>query len=194
METLRGFVITLVTTMILITAVELIAPDNSMKKYLKFVLGLILIVVILNPILRFFNVGENELKNSISSYEKTLKEKESDNDINVDSNKLREESFKNNFNKNCENMLKNEFKNMEFKCEVDCDVNFKGVKFDISSINVYIKDKKGKKVVNVEKVEIDTSKESKKKENKNEEYKDVVKFLKSELEISESKINIYKMK
>lgn len=194
METLKEFVITLVTTMILITAVELIAPDNSMKKYLKFVLGLILIVVILNPILKFFNVGENELKNSISSYEKNLKEKESDNDINVDSNKLREESFKNNFNKNCENMLKNEFKDMEFKCEADCNVDFKGVKFDISSINVYIKDKKVKKIVNVEKVEIDTSKESKKKENKNEEYKDVVNFLKSELEISESKINIYKMK
>ncbi|MDU1053408.1 stage III sporulation protein AF [Clostridium baratii] len=194
METLKEFVITLVTTMILITAVELIAPDNSMKKYLKFVLGLILIVVILNPILKFFNVGENELKNSISSYEKNLKEKEADNDINVDSNKLREESFKNNFNKNCENMLKNEFKDMEFKCEVDCNIDFKGVKFDISSINVYIKDKKVKKVVNVEKVEIDTSKESKKKENKNEEYKDVVNFLKSELEISESKINIYKMK
>lgn len=194
METLKEFVITLVTTMILITAVELIAPDNSMKKYLKFVLGLILIVVILNPILKFFNIGENELKNSIGSYEKKLKEKESDNDINVDSNKLREESFKNNFNKNCENMLKNEFKDMEFKCEVDCNVDFKGVKFDISSINVYIKDKKVKKVVNVEKVEIDTSKESKKKENKNEEYKDVVNFLKSELEISENKINIYKMK
>ncbi|OPF51592.1 stage III sporulation protein AF [Clostridium baratii] len=194
METLKEFVITLVTTMILITAVELIAPDNSMKKYLKFVLGLILIVVILNPILKFFNVGENELKNSISSYEKNLKEKESDNDINVDSNKLREESFKNNFNKNCENMLKNEFKDMEFKCEVDCNVDFKGVKFDISSINVYIKEKKVRKVVNVEKVEIDISKESKKKENKNEEYKDVVNFLKSELEISESKINIYKMK
>lgn len=194
METLKGFVITLVTTMILITAVELIAPDNSMKKYLKFVLGLILIVVILNPIMKFFNVGENELKNSISSYEKNLKEKEADNDINVDSNKLREESFKNNFNKNCENMLKNKFKDMEFKCEVDCNIDFKGVKFDISSINVYIKDKKVKKVVNVEKVEIDTSKESKKKENKNEEYKDVVNFLKSELEISENKINIYKMK
>lgn len=194
METLKEFVITLVTTMILITAVELIAPDNSMKKYLKFVLGLILIVVILNPILKFFNVGENELKNSISSYEKNLKEKEVDNDINVDSNKLREESFKNNFNKNCENMLKNEFKDMEFKCEVDCNIDFKGIKFDIFSINVYIKDKKVKKVVNVEKVEIDTGKESKKKENKNEEYKDVVNFLKSELEISENKINIYKMK
>lgn len=194
METLKEFVITLVTTMILITAVELIVPDNSMKKYLKFVLGLILIVVILNPILKFFNVGENELKNSISSYEKNLKEKESDNDINVDSNKLREESFKNNFNRNCENILKNEFKDMEFKCEVDCNVDFKGVKFDISSINVYIKEKKVSKVVNVEKVEIDISKESKKKENKNEEYKDVVNFLKSELEISESKINIYKMK
>ena len=37
MEYLNNFVITLVATIIFMTAVEIIAPDNSMKKYIKFV-------------------------------------------------------------------------------------------------------------------------------------------------------------
>ena len=50
MELIKGFVTTLVTTLIFITAIELVGPDNSMKKYLKFVMGLILVAVLLNPI------------------------------------------------------------------------------------------------------------------------------------------------
>ena len=56
MEYLNNFVITLVATIIFMTAVEIIAPDNSMKKYIKFVLGLILISVMINPIIKFFTI------------------------------------------------------------------------------------------------------------------------------------------
>ena len=58
MEEIKGFVITLVTMLILMTAIEFIAPDNNMKKYLKFVLGLILISVMLSPIISLFSKGE----------------------------------------------------------------------------------------------------------------------------------------
>ena len=54
MEYLNNFIITLVATMIFMTSIEIIAPDNSMKKYIKFVLGLILISVMINPIIKFF--------------------------------------------------------------------------------------------------------------------------------------------
>ncbi|MGL4569697.1 MAG: stage III sporulation protein AF [Clostridium sp.] len=201
MEFLKSFVITLVTTMIFITAVELIAPDNSMKKYLKFVLGLILIVVILNPILKIFSSDENQLKSSIASYENKYKERESNESENIETNKLREESFKSNFNKNCENMLKNEFNNIEFKCESKCQVDFKGVTFKIDSIDIFLKEKKDKKdskikkIEEVEKVEIDTkSNKEKEDETHNNEYKEIVKFVQKELQIEEEKINIYKMK
>lgn len=46
MEALKKFVITLVTVLIFMSAVEMIAP-SKMKKYIKFVLGLILITIIL---------------------------------------------------------------------------------------------------------------------------------------------------
>ena len=65
MELLKGFVITLVTTIIFMTAVELIAPDNSMKKYIKFILGLLLISVILTPIVAMLTKGESVLTKEI---------------------------------------------------------------------------------------------------------------------------------
>ena len=48
MDKINAFVITLVTTLIFMTAIELIGPDNSMKKYLKFVLGHLILLKNLN--------------------------------------------------------------------------------------------------------------------------------------------------
>lgn len=191
MELLNKFVITLVTTLIFMTAVELIAPDNSMKKYLKFVLGLILITVILNPILTIILNGEQELKDVISGYEEEYNVNKKDNESTENIMKIKEDSFKDNFNKNCESMLKQEFKDLEFKCNVDCVVDFNDNDFTINKLSIQIKDKKVKKVEKIDKVDINSKKD--KKDTVNKEYKDVVKFISKELNIDENKINIYKI-
>lgn len=191
MELLNKFVITLVTTLIFMTAVELIAPDNSMKKYLKFVLGLILITVILNPILTIILNGEQELKDVISGYEEEYNVNRKDNESTENIIKIKEDSFKDNFNKNCESMLKQEFKDLEFKCNVDCVVDFNDNDFTINKLSIQIKDKKVKKVEKIDKVDINSKKD--KKDTVNKEYKDVVKFISKELNIDENKINIYKI-
>lgn len=192
MELLNNFVITLVTTLIFIAAVELIAPDNNMKKYLKFVLGLILIAVILNPILTIILNGEEELKDAISSYEgkyNTNKKIEKNDD---ELSRVKNESFKKNFNKNCENILKKEFKDLEFKCEVDCEVDFNKTDFTINRLDIRVKDKNIKKIDKIDKVDI-KPKEENKERIENVKYKEVVKFVSKELDIDEGKINIYKM-
>lgn len=191
MELLNKFVITLVTTLIFMTAVELIAPDNSMKKYLKFVLGLILITVILNPILTIILNGEQELKDVISGYEEEYNVNKKDNESTENIIKIKEDSFKDNFNKNCESMLKQEFKDLEFKCNVDCVVDFNDNDFTINKLSIQIKDKKVKKVEKIDKIDINSKKD--KKDTVNKEYKDVVKFISKELNIDENKINIYKI-
>ena len=191
MELLNKFVITLVTTLIFMTAVELIAPDNSMKKYLKFVLGLILITVILNPILTIILNGEQELKDVISGYEEEYNVNRKDNESTENIIKIKEDSFKDNFNKNCESILKQEFKDLEFKCNVDCVVDFNDNDFIINKLSIQIKDKKVKKVEKIDKVDINSKKD--KKDTVNKEYKDVVKFISKELNIDENKIDIYKI-
>ena len=73
-EWLRGFTITLCTTVFFITIVELILPDNSMKKYSRFVMGLILITVIINPIIKLYNNNFN-FDNYVNAATKYIDEK-----------------------------------------------------------------------------------------------------------------------
>lgn len=88
-------------------------------------------------------------------------------------------------------MLKQEFKDLEFKCNVDCVVDFNDNDFTINKLSIQIKDKKVKKVEKIDKVDINSKKD--KKDTVNKEYKDVVKFISKELNIDENKINIYKI-
>lgn len=52
-ETLRAWIVNISTVVLFITAVEMLLPDNSLKKYSKFVLGLILITVLINPLIKY---------------------------------------------------------------------------------------------------------------------------------------------
>ena len=183
MEVLNEFVVSLVTTLIFMTAIELIGPDNDMKKYLKFVLGLILVAVILNPIIDFLTNGEGYLTKAVDTYtnEITSEIKDSDKGRKEENIKLREENFKENFNKNCENTLNNKFEDYTFESNVDCNVNFTDMNMEVKSLKVYAK---AKGVRKIEKIQIgeDCEKED---DNTKESIKE---FLSNELKIPKDKI------
>lgn len=193
MEKLKALVTTLTTVLIFISAVEILAPDKKMKKYISFVLGLILISTILNPIVEFITNGENSIVQGIENYETVFSK--NDNKINTDgvtsfeskrdNEDARKKAFINNFNKNCDSMLKNKFDNINFKSEVECNVDFNNVNIDIKKLKIGIKDNN---VRRIEKVDIG------KEENKDtlrDEYKNVIDYVASELDISEDKIEVY---
>ena len=139
MEYINNFVITLVATMIFMTAVEIISPDNSMKKYIKFVLGLILISVMINPIVKFFTGGEQELVNAIKNYESMFYEgTTNENEDSISKSQI--ESFKNNLNSNCDNLLKEKFSDKEFKSNVECEIDLESMTYSIESLEVGVKD------------------------------------------------------
>ncbi len=52
---IKDWITNICSALILITAVDLILPDNSIKKYCKLILGLILMIVVINPVLSLFN-------------------------------------------------------------------------------------------------------------------------------------------
>lgn len=185
MDLLKNFAITLVTTIIFMTAVELIGPDNSMKKYLKFILGLLLVSVILNPIITILTKGESKITEEISNYQKTILTNNNDKEkTSIDTN-IREESFKENFNKNCVNLLKKEFKDTNFTCLLDSDVDFDSMTFKVNKLKVIVYDKS---IKNVKKVEIGN--EGKVEEKEDTRQKEIIDFLASELEIKKEKIEV----
>jgi stage III sporulation protein AF len=195
-EALKNIVTTLVTVLIFISAAELISPNNKMKKYIKFVLGLILITVILNPILKFVSGGEKSVIDSIKNYEEVFSK---DNDkleidnINTlksnDTEDSRKKAFISNFNKNCDNLLENKFKDMNFKSDIDCDVDFNNVTLNVKKLRIGVADNKINKI---KKVVINTGK-SKNTEEENKEYTEIVDFISNELNIPKEKIEVYKL-
>lgn len=185
MEMIKNFVIALVSTIIFMTAIELIAPDNSMKKYIKFVLGLVLITVILTPIVSLITKGESVITEEILNYEETITAGVTIDENQKSTNDMKEESFKDNFNRNCENLLKEKYKNDNFKCNLDCSIDFNNMTFKVKELRVTLVDKAVKKV---EKIEIGKNKEENPiEDSKQKEIKD---YLASELEIDRSKIKV----
>jgi stage III sporulation protein AF len=188
MDIIKEFVITLVSTIVLITAVEIILPDNSMKKYSKFILGAMLISVILNPIVKFFTNGEETITKKILAYDSNNLYKE---ETNKKGKEIQLESFKGNLSKNINNMLQNEFEDYEFRNYVKCDVNLNNIDIDIKEVTVYVKEKKKgviRKIKKIDKVDISDNKTEEKKSDS--KYENIRTFLSKELKIEKEKIKV----
>lgn len=195
--TLKNIVITLVTMLIFISAVELISPNNKMKKYIKFILGLILISVILNPIIEFISNGEKNVVGSIESYAEVFSQNKDKaylgnietSKANEDKGDNRKKAFIKNFNKNCDSLLKNKFKNMTFKSEVDCDVNFTDITLNVKKLKIGVGETKVNKI---KKIVIRDEKQNNEQEL-NKEYPEIIEFVAKELSIPKEKIEVYKL-
>ncbi|MDU2289314.1 stage III sporulation protein AF [Clostridium disporicum] len=192
MEYINNFVITLVATMIFMTAVDIISPDNSMKKYIKFVLGLILISVMINPIIKFFTGGEQELVNTIKNYENMFYEGiTSENENDVSKNQI--ESFKNNLNSNCNSLLKEEFSDKDFKSNVECEIDLQSMTYNIESLEVGVKEN-GIKIVDSIKINInEESEQAISNDEKVENAEEIKNYLSEVFQIPTEKIKLYSM-
>lgn len=192
MEYINNFVITLVATMIFMTAIDIISPDNSMKKYIKFVLGLILISVMINPIVKFFTGGEQELVSAIKSYENMFYESTSiENKTNISESKI--ESFKNNLNNNCDKLLKEEFSGREFKSNVKCEIDLENMEYKVEGVEVGVNNSEIKLIDNI-KINInEESEEAVSNEEVIENGEEIKNYLSEVFKISTEKIKLYSM-
>jgi stage III sporulation protein AF len=173
------------------SAVEIIAPDNSMKKYIKFVLGLILISIMINPIVYLFTKGEQEIVTTIKNYENSLSDDLGSNTGERTSDD-REVAFKENLNKNCEKLLSEEFSNREFKSEIECSVDFENMSYSIEKVKIGVEDK-GIKVIEKIRINKNESTETISSDDNIEGKEEIKSYLSKVLNISQEKIDIYKL-
>lgn len=191
MENIKSYIITLVTMIMLITAIELISPDNSMKKYIKFILGLILISVMISPIINLFSKDADSLTKKI---EETLSLSSSGEIIeNKSNNESQEKVFSKNLQDNCNKLLKEKFRENEFITKIDCELNMEDIEYRIDKVQVGVKDKE---IGTIEKIIINVKDESKevvsgKGTVENEE--EIINFLAENLQIAKEKIEVYKI-
>lgn len=192
MDEIKRFIVTLVSMIILISALELISPDNSMKKYLKFVLGTILIAVMISPIVSIISNGEKNIANEISEYIDLANGKSTEtNSENKESTSVI--AFKENLQENCNKLLKEKFKDFEFKSDIDCEVNMKDIAYSINKVKIGVKNKdvsKIKKIV-IKNNEESTEVSSKEEKVKNED--EIISYLAEIFNINNEQIMIYKV-
>lgn len=192
LEHLKVWVINICTAVFFITAVEMILPDNKMKKYAKFVLGLILITVIMNPIIKIFNNDFN-LESYVNSASKYFEEKE----YTKDYDKYKISSIDNTvnvFSKNLENLciekLREKFPKDNYEVIVDAGYDTEKENFVINTINVGITEGKVKKI---KKIKINDSKEVSSPEIEDYKKSNIIKeYLSQLMNVPTDKIKVYK--
>jgi len=195
LQALKEWLINICTALFFITAIEMILPDNSMKKYCKFVLGLILITVFINPIVKIFNKDfdiNQYTEKAIESFEKGFNTKNQVNEFSDYKKKSMEdtiETFKINLETKCEKSLKEKYPDESYKVKIDANYDEKNNSLCIKNVNVQVKDGSVEKV---KKVDINTKSASVSNLDSGDNDKNVkVKtYLSQELNVSKNIIHV----
>jgi stage III sporulation protein AF len=194
LQALKEWLINICTAVFFITAVEIILPDNSMKKYAKFVLGLILITVFINPIIKVFDKNFNintYTQNAIESFNKNkyegdlkqYEQKDKQNTLDL---------FKLNLQTNCEKILKEKYPDSNYKVQVDAIYDDKNNNLIIKDVKVGVKDGLVEKIA---KVTIDAETKSvNNSDNVESKKSDSIKqYISDQLSVSKDIIQVYKL-
>ncbi|MHB7978985.1 stage III sporulation protein AF [Clostridium sporogenes] len=195
LQWLKEWITNIAVAVFFITAIEMLLPKNNIKKYGKFVLGLILITVILNPIIKIFNKDYN-----ISQYADkataSFNNAEYKKDFDKYKKKNREETL-NNFKANLENQTKKklEEKFPENKYEVNVEIAYDEEKdnLQIKSMDVGVKGNKIEKIKKVNKINIGNNENGKEDKKTFEGEGKIKQFISNEFKVSSGVIKVYKL-
>lgn len=189
---LREWIIKICTVVFFITAVEMILPNNSLKKYSKFVLGLILITVLINPIIKVFDknfsidvytnkaasfFNEEGYKNNFDQY----KEKSKTSTLDV---------FKANLKSLCESKLKERFPQDNYKVDVDVVYDETAEKMVIKTVDIEVKSGNVERIKKVD-ISIKNNPTNSDKPISNEHSNSIKEYLSKEINIPMESIYVY---
>ncbi|SKA81958.1 stage III sporulation protein AF [Caloramator quimbayensis] len=68
LEFLKSYILSVTVIVLFLAFIDIILPENSIKKYARFVTGLIVIVTILSPVFKIFD-RKNDIETYILSYQ-----------------------------------------------------------------------------------------------------------------------------
>lgn len=190
---LKTWVISICTAVIFIAAIELILPNNNLKKYAKFVLGLILISILINPIIKLFD-KQFDMDTYVSNAVKYMDNKSYETDF----GKYKENSMANTistFKMNVENLcvtkLKEKFPASSYKVEAKVSYDEKNGGVLINGLKIGVRDGSIEKV---KKVDVNTKgNETGSTQALNTEKGQLIKdYISKELSIPYDTVEVYK--
>ncbi|WP_291636594.1 stage III sporulation protein AF [Clostridium sp.] len=191
---LKVWITNITIAIFFITAVEMILPDNNMKKYAKFVLGLMLIVVIINPIIKIFDKNFDLYSYSnkaviymdSSTAETNVKKYQEINIVNTANN------FRNNLESECITNLEEVYPENQYNADIEIVYDDEKQVFNINKVEIGIVDKE---VRNIKNIVIDTKSVNASTRSiiKGEQGDKIKRLLSSKFKISGGIITVYKL-
>lgn len=191
LEGFYGWINTIVVAIIFAAFVEMLMPSNNMKKYIKLVLGLLIMAVILEPVLQYLNKGyslsgysfkyTNILDSSyIKQESEAYSQKQQDSVVKL---------YKQNLEDKMAEGIKKLVSNKDASVSVDIVDNINDKNFgDINKVTVTLKDII-KKVDKVGKIQVDNENNTGQKDQ-DEDYTDLKNKISALYDIDRSKIEI----
>ncbi|WBW95330.1 stage III sporulation protein AF [Oceanirhabdus sp. W0125-5] len=191
-ELIKEWIISICTMIVIMTGVELILPNNKLKKYCKFVMGLILMLVIINPIIialkpsSAINVNFDEFNYEFQ--ERDTYEYEKYRDKNIDRTL---KVYRNNIEKECLKSLKEEYPDTKFSMDIEVSYDDSEGMFVIDEIAIGVNGnssiKRVKPVVISKNKSVENENENKNNENLNKIKKHIGKLL----DLEEKAVKVY---
>lgn len=198
MDLINEWITNIILFILLAIIIDLLLPNSSMQKYVKMVVGLLLIVIILTPLFRIFSTDVETLLQSINLKSSNGQDQNLENLIEMKKNEIQASQhayileqmavqMKSDVNEELVQKYGLNVKHISLNIP-DEKITEDVLKGDISSIEVVLSEEveKTETVTKVETVSIDTSKPIQKDENQVEA--EVVKFLASKWEIDPEKV------
>lgn len=192
---LGNWIITICIAIFFATAVQMILPDNSLKKYCNFVIGLIVFVVMVTPIINLINrdipIDKLIEQSTLEVFSDTTK---------VDYSQYRDSNisttidvFKSKLEKQCEEDLNTKFSADNYKVSVNVFYDENDSIFVIDSMDITMDDG-SVEVVKPIIIGDEISSMDKKEEDQSEKTLEIKRYISSRYDIDEKKIHIYKSK
>lgn len=179
MDGIKTWVISISSVLIFITAVEMILPDNDIKKYAKFVFGIIIAITVITPLINFIYKGPDEFQRQLNNYIEHDLEQSAQavpTYTNVPFNQKMEDSIK--------HILKDKYPDNNFEVKYEGEVS----KEDYSVCTNYVEVSVGYKGIKPIK-DVELSKD----EDYNEEFNEIRDYLAQVLKVDKDKIKIIEM-
>ncbi|MEG1256342.1 stage III sporulation protein AF [Clostridium sp.] len=192
-EALGNWIITICVAVFFTTAVQMILPDGSLKKYCNFVLGLIVFAVILSPIVKIFNsdLQINKLIEDSASYVFNNTEEKSYEDYRNANINSTLETFKKNLENKCVTDLERNFKGDKYKATVKVSYDSESSLFVIESVEIGINDGAVERIKKI-KIGEDSIQVDSQDPELGKKTAEVKEFVSSRYDIDEDKIYVYK--
>lgn len=189
LEFLKKWIISVVTMVIFMALIDLILPENNLKKYARFVTGLLVIVTILNPVFKLFAKNAS-IETYITQYSNAFDTESSPADTEDAENNIEEktrEVFKENLKKEIESRIKSQTGEDYSAVSVDVELDSKSSSYGTIK-SIVLKKTKNNTIEPVNKISIGKGISS----EKSYEDDNIKKLLLKEFNIKSSNIKFVK--